>query len=492
MTASPTTKKIIIDSREFLRGMTTSKYTDDGFISADTNVGINLVAVPGAFYLQQSTTFVTPAEGTTGSLIASCSGAGLSGGQDNYYISNANKFYNYKDGVMTLGANGAGVKQYTSPNTDIIFYKESLYATSTVDITQLTLGAAYAITNFGTETWWTVTKGKLALNSLYPHPMLVYEDILWIANAVSLHKWDNTTATENALVLVDNSTITALGIDPGSGKMMIASTQGPNSSGNIPRINKISFWDGVSNKVLRAIIVDDMVTSIYSVGGTVYINYGQKLGYWNGSGITFLRKLKNVLYDSTYLTYKHRITNIDNTLYVIDGKSILAYESLQGGGPKVFYYAWGKPSIDAPLEIISHSQKDQLVIGYKFVSYLAVASISARTVTVGATIDTYFENIRTRWFKFPNKIRIKSIKVSFIDSIPNNTVPIAISAWKDQTSFINFWVSSVSGMSSYELEYIPVAGTLLDMEDFYISIGSGTPYYSAGIRKIVIYYDDVD
>lgn len=498
MTKVTSQEILVIDGKDFVRGMASGKYSYDGFISPEMYAGVNLTAKPGALFGQPAATDITPSN--SGVFVATAKGGGASVGlgyQNNYGVTNTSKFYNYNGTTMSLGVTGGAGKTYTDSKTDMIFYKENLYTTSTTDIT-LAVFTGYQITGCN-EVWWTGTKGKGSLSSVFPHPMVIFEDILWIADGPYLHKWDNTTATSQAFTLTDDQNITALGVDPSSGRMMIATTQGANASGTLPRMNKISFWDGTSSKVLRAVNVDSMVTSFQVVGGTVYVGYGRNIGYWNGSGISWLRTLSKIsAYSAPNLPYKHHMTAIENTLYVVDGKQVLAYESILAGYPKVFYYVYGAingtPGGPNTLNTIQDFGE-----GYLGISHTDGSSVNqfmkfpTRNISTGAGVDS-FQAVLTTFYTFKRNVRIKMVKMAFTEPITSGSSPWSLWAYGSDSSnpmTFNKPTAPASG-NQYELEFIPNSGTAKEFNDLQLYLIDGDSTYTAGIRKIKIYYDFVE
>ena len=492
-----TSKILTLSGRDFMRGMNSGQFFNDGFFSSNISRGINLINKPGAIYPQQIATDITPS--SPGRFAAGCKGGGASPGlgyKNNYFVTETGKFYSYNGTFLNNEVNGTSI--YNNPKSDIIFYKEAVYATSNSNIT-LSAMSGYSIISVN-ETWWTSTRGHISLSNVVPHPMLVFEDILWIADGLNLHKWDNTLSTPNALILTDDQNITALAIEPGSGRMMIATTQGANGSGTLPRINKIALWDGFSNKVLRSVIVDDMITAMYAVGGTVYITYGLNLGYWNGSGITFLRKLSKILgYSGLNLAYKQKITSQGNRLYVVDGTLVISYHSIIGSSPKVFYYAFGQTTnlINqvGSLNLIIDLGEDKLAISYigNGVSYFFVVNmvnaVDAAVANSGSVSWT------TEFFILDKPVIIRKIRIFYTSPIPPTVSPVGIIvSSSDQMEDVVFEYTSNNFLTEPQsvLDYIPRSSSKKELEDFSLRIVDGNSAYSAGIRKVQVYYDFVE
>jgi len=61
--------------------------------------------------------------------------------------------------------------------------------------------------------------------------------------------------------------------------MLISIVEQLNLSGTVNSLARVGYYNGFSNKLSKVVFVDEMVLAFYPVGGTVYITYGQKLGF---------------------------------------------------------------------------------------------------------------------------------------------------------------------------------------------------------------------
>ena len=225
-----------------------------------------------------------------------------------------------------------GSEQYNSlMKTQMVWYESEIFCANNTNIQKLT-----ATLSSMTENWWTVTAGGAALNSFHAHPMIVWNNRIYIGNNNSLAEWDGTTATDVKLSLPGDAII-SLGVDNSTGNLLIGTNSSYNASGTNKLISKIFVWDGTSIDPNRSITVEDRVTSFYTMGGITYVFYGTNLGYWNGQGITHIRRL-NIGYSSGSLIYYGKVTDLDGTLYIAEGENILAYGPITQGGKKIFYY----------------------------------------------------------------------------------------------------------------------------------------------------------
>lgn len=318
-------KQFTIDAADLVKGMSTGANVADGGFSNET-IGINPIASPGAYY-GMPTIFDRSTNLVNGNIIMTSGDATFTGAQK-FLGTDTGYFYSVDASYIPTQRQSAVAGTWVQGYSDMVQYSYGgnayTFATNTTNIARMTGSDLSALD----ATWWTGTMSKTALGTnpiggatgvTTAHPMLVFEDSLWIADFNKLHKFDGTIATYSFLTLPIDQTIIALGIDPSTGKMLISTTQGANAADTVPKICKVLIWDGFSTRPIRSIIVDDMVTAFQPVGGTVYTPYGLNLGYWNGSGVSFLRKLKNTIFDSAYLVYKQRITSIASNLYVMDG-----------------------------------------------------------------------------------------------------------------------------------------------------------------------------
>lgn len=474
-----------IGAKDFLDGMTSSETTIDGGFSATTPC----ISIQAELGVLRAAPAMTDRTSTTlnGNVIATCGDARVSDvGNDKNFVTDTGRFYSYKNNTATLRQTGAGGKTYSLPTTDIIQFKTDTFITSQTDIARLTQTDLTAPANW--ESWWTITQvavsGGTPLGSGYRHPMVVFENALWIADGSSLHKWDGTTATQSFLTLSSEQVIIALGIDPSTGKMLISINESYNAGDTIPAISKVLTYNGYSNKPDRAVVVDDMVTSIYPMGGTVFMCYGQKLGYWTGAGITFLRRFKNVTLNADYLVYKHKITNIGNTLYVADGVQILAFgETLPG--KKVFYYAQKTTDNNLPyITALAYVGNNQLGLFYYDGTNKKLMTFDVTYTSTSINAQTFY----SKRYQFPRPIQVRAIFVEYADGVANSTTPgtLALDSERlDSTTFSTLANSTGSTVYNTHLKYNGNA-KYRTLQLRY------THNISTGIKRFVIEYEVVE
>lgn len=359
---------LTIDNRNALKGMSQSPYSGEHGFSPDS-VSVNLLATPGV--VSPAAALTNKSTGVTGNLLAWT--PGIAGSSINgFMVSDDGVVYSINTSqVVTASSALSGT--YQTGTTDMEQFIDRVYITSTTDValikTDLTSGNAV---------WWSSTESNGVLTAGVRHPLQRFQDLLWIGDANSLHNIASSSSTnKGVLVLNADKEITALGVEPAGGLMLIATTQGANYSDTISSGNSVFTYDGFSATYTREYKVDGMVTAFKNVGGVTYVFYGgNKVGYWNGSGITFLRTLKNISFAGANLPYKHHSAGISNVLYIADGTQILAYgEVIQGS--KVWWYCGNNTVNSNIFNMIAPVGNNLLGLGFatnKFYTFDPVAT----------------------------------------------------------------------------------------------------------------------
>lgn len=329
-------KNIIkIDDSSFIQGMTSSDFSDDGGYSNASSY-LNPFITPGIMYSIPALSGYST--GLTGNIIASCEDPYL--GNNRYFLDDMGYYYTFNGSALTQKVQD-NVNTYTSGfgTVDFIPYNGNFYNT-----TNNGAGTSDDIVQYNgnvtvDKTWWSSTKSKTKLTGANRHPQVVFLSRLYTGNKNKLVLWDepNSLAVDALFTLDSGDSITAMAVHPNANRMIIAVSKGQNYSNTISTSSYIGVYDGYSTQFDQKIYVDEQINGFYPVGGTVFVTYGQNLGYFTGSGIKFLRKLKNVTLTGSSLDYKHHITNIGNILFVADGTQILAYGEIIQGQPSFHY-----------------------------------------------------------------------------------------------------------------------------------------------------------
>lgn len=476
---------IEIGAEELLKGMTSSSETNDGGFSSESS-GVNFNSDQDHLgVLYASASIVDKSTNLNGNIIATVSDPDSGVGVNRYLLTATGRFLSAdSSSVLTVRRTSAGAKTYSFPNSDIAIYKNALYATSDNDVTRAT--GANLVTTFD-ESWWDTTLALNPLTTGVRHPLLVFEDSLWVGNGNQLHKYDGTTATEGFLTLNTGLVIIALGIDPSTGKMLISASEGANGSDTLPRQCKIYVYDGFSNKPSRAIPVDDMVTEMYAFGGLSIMFYGQNMGYWNGSGIKFMRSMRRVLLSGVYLIYKHRVTNIGKTLYVADGINILAYEEILPGRGVFYFPKVVAESFNNYLDAIFNMGNNILGIGYDSTGSTPKFAVFDKTARTTGELSLY-----SKKYKFKRPMFVREVRVEFLDQVATTDTPGFITLKNENlTSVATTNLTNGSASSVFSLKAKANASTKFHTLQFIYS-NSGSTSIITGIRRFLITVDPAE
>jgi len=468
-------KTITVDAKDFVAGMSSSDEISDGGFSADTDQ-INIKAEVGVLHAPAAP--VDNSDNLTGYFISACPDPNYLG-DEKKFLDNEAAFYELDGSTITkqVTASSATFSEGTSSLTP--FWGNWYMSTQNNGGDDVVKWNGNATLD---EDWWSTLSG--ATSSLQPaaqRPLLVYEDRLWIADKEKLHNFDGTDPTVGKLVFDTFASITAMGIDPGSGYMLIAthSTGGSNASATKNGLAKIYIYDGFSDKPLRAIIVDGMVTAFYTLGGQTYVFYGNKMGYWNGSGITFLRQL-DVNWSSSTLVFPAHITNIDNTLYFVDGLRVIAYGEILPGR-KIFYPAFKQLTSAHTIRCITAISKDELGISYsdggssgKFVEF------SVDSVATSGNLA-----FKTNRYSFDRPVFIRSVYIETATAVANNdSVCLVYLNDETDTDTQSNVLQNLTGGNIYHIETDSFDKKVRSVQFKFVGQGAGI-----GFRRFIISYD---
>ena len=469
--------------------MSSSAEISDGGFSPDTD-GVNLTAVPGVIYAPALPT--DKSTNATGNIIASCEDP--SGNYQRILLSSDTtddgQLYSADgDGDLTVRGSEDATQNYVQGRADIVAYKGEVYFTSNEYVGRYS--------SIGSSN--TVAPQFFLFNSaLVPHPALVYEDNVYYGDGNLLRR--QTTAggaPATILTLSTGQIILALGIDPGSGKMLVSYVSQLNLSGTINTQSRVGFYDGQSDKLDRSVIVEEQITAFPVAEGVQYASYGRNLGYWNGSGVSFLRSFPSIAYDNTELLYKHHFTSIGSTLYFIDNLQIIAHGHITQGGPKVFWPVFKNLVNSNNLTYVSNLGNDLLSFSY--------ATSQHFTVSVTSVASTNTMVFFTNWFRFPRPIEIRSAFLEFSDAITSGVTPGVLTfnnrAYHGSTGALLSFTSLASSTGGATREtVIPIVPQIGNQATTGAQPTRGrsfrfrfaTDTVNIGAARIIIYYDPVE
>lgn len=320
---------IIIDGRTFMAGTSLNGYIGDAGISPDFK-GQNLFKDAGAIlYPQPAGTDLST--NLLDDPIAYCTDPTYLG-NDCFIVDEGGNFYTLSGSTLTKRQTDSTGNVYQFGTTDCVVFKGKFYATCQDDVIEIDSISTLATPDFA---WWTTTKGKAALETNYRHPLLVVEDTMLIFDKNKIHTWDGTTATAASLTLPDNANITAVEKHEDGIHVLVFTSETVNYSHTLKPLSKVYYVDTRSMQFVREVLIDDQTEGALNIGGQVFVTYGEKLGYMNGSSYEFMRKVS--LPPSIAAIYKYKMANLNGVLLVVDNNAVLAYGDVSGKG-KIFFY----------------------------------------------------------------------------------------------------------------------------------------------------------
>lgn len=455
-------QSIVIDKTIWKQSVSISDRHDDGGYSP-LKKGHNFEYSQGGILLPQAApTSITGGVVTDG--IVAMTGDPSFLGNDAYAVDEDGNFYTIDNGVTTLRQTD-GVKTYDWGNTDMKVFRGELFVTSTTDIANLN-GADLSSLD---HDWWTTTKGKTALQSTYRHWMEVVEDTLYITDENMLHTWDGTTATHNAFALPDMYNITAMIKATDGRTLMLFASETVDFSHTRRNAAKCFLIDTVNLEIIREIDIDAQIEGAINVGGVIYLTSGYSLGYWNGDGFSFLRKL-----ETSSRTYKHAMTKKDNTLYVRDGNAVLAYGNLGEGN--VFYYPFKHQTASNELNVIFYIGDNKL---------LTSADTSAQRLNL-IDFDTFADQAQweSNFYSFAGKVWIRRIEVQTETLESGGNITFSYVDKNNSASTMMTMTFASDGAISEKKAFCNI---FTDIAKFRVTFAAGN---TKGVLKIKIFYED--
>lgn len=393
------------DADDIVKGMSSSDNIQDGGFSPTTDA-VNLTTTPGVMYQPASPT--DKSTSLTGDMAVSVQNGTTLTAVDRIFLaidaaSSDGSYYYWNGSSLTLKRTDI-TNNYVFGRLAIICFANEFYATSNEAVIRWTADDSTFNVSF-----------KNFADSAAPHPAITYRNFAYYGDGNLLLRQDAAGAAPTTiLTLPTGEKITALGIDPGSGKLLISTSSGYNASDTIATQNKVYYYDGSSTESSKIVIVDELIQAFYNVGSTVFVTYAQNLGIWNGAGIQFLRHL-SISLDNTFLAYQGHITNQGSTLYVIDDTQILAYGPVRQKGDNVFYYVYKNNVNSNTVTHIAFLGSGILGIGFKDEKFYTFDTTSVASTNT----QTFFSNE----YVFPDQEWVRRARVFYKSTVSNNASP---------------------------------------------------------------------
>jgi hypothetical protein len=469
-----------IGAADFIKGVSSGADINDGGFSNETD-NVNLTANPGVLYAPAASVNSDTDSRLTGNIIASSPDMNVTSPTNRLLVTDDGKAYRYNGTKITAaGVALTAAKTWVAGFTDLVTFAGEAYATSKEAMTRWQNDDTI---DGGADYPYAFT------NQTVPHPELVYENNLYVADGNLLKVTPSAgVAPTTVLTLSADQIIIALGIDPGSGLMLISTTNALDISSTLTSINRLHWYDGNSLKSSKVAIIEDAILGFHCVGAIVFVGFSNNIGYLSGSGIQWLRRLNNVTADNTQLPYKHHMAHVANTFYVLDGKQVMAYGEVLAGR-KVWYPAWSNPVNSNKPTFLADVGNKKLGMGFATTKFYTFDTASV------ATIDSMM--LFSHKYVFPRPVFIRGIYIEYATSIANNDANRSLYylteaqgagfVFMQDPSATFTALKNTSGANAYFID-VPINGMLADkvrMLQFRYNVDTVNP----GLRRIVVAYD---
>lgn len=383
---------IIIDKKNFLRGMSSSDHVADAGFSPKS-LGIEVGALNGTApsygLLLPGRTGAEYSTNLADTVVASC--LYFASSVVNYFsVGDAGKLYrtNITNNAHTLLATESA-KTYDA-NSDIIVYNGEIFITSTTDITKSNLAGSVV-----DNVWWTSTKSKTALTAGVPHILFNYQGNLYITDGNKIHLWDGSTATEAKLTLPTGWIITSAVIH--RNEIYFGASFGTNNYAQKTPTN-FFIWDGYSPNWNREMVVycNNIDAAVSAPDGLYFFSEG------------FLYKTDGY----SYVPMKYILSVSRNWKQVCVKDGVIYFKTYQGVGA----YNPRLNSLYHPLYLAS--QDNIRVINISFVSYIDifVSSNKYYRYDTNSDVKTFYSNL----YDFAAPVFVRAVEVIFSEKMSAN------------------------------------------------------------------------
>lgn len=368
--------KFTIDAKDFVRGASeTDFYPDGGYSPADKGANLHYIKgllSPSMLLTAKAGTVYRPVAVTQSVDTADPVLLGANAANGDGYIYQ----FNASSGEATQKLTDS-TKNYELGISDIVYYKGNYYATSTTDVALIN-----SALNSINANYWTATLSLTALGATNPHPMLIFDDVLYIADGNLVHIFDGTDGTYSYFTLPTGVIITSWVIH--NNKIYIA------TRGLYPKM--VYIWDGTSPQLDDQFPIPETANSMYVYNGRLLLFMETFVGHWNG---VFLDPLFNCPANTVY---KHQVAQYQDRIYFTYGTHLVCYDGVS------FSYPYSN-SNSAPL---SSYAINFVYIGYLNYMVLNINNANYLTSTVSAEGVSYWRGNR---YEFPQNIYVRKFIV---------------------------------------------------------------------------------
>ena len=459
---------VTIDQADFLRGMSSGTHINDGGFSNAVE-GLNLKLVPGVVYAAATGVDSDTDNVLNGDIVASAPDHST---RVRLAVSSAGEAVSYNGTKLAAVHDTDSVNTYAAGFSHMANFGGETYYTSKQIAKQW---AGTATFDGGAGFPFTFA------NNNVPHPVLEFENNLFYGDGNLLLRQTSTgTAPSTLMTLSADQVIIALGIDPGTGRLLISTTTNwdTNGTGVNTGINKLHWHDGSSNKSTKTVIIGNQILSFETVGSTTYVGYGKNLGFVSGSGVQWLRDLNNVRYFQNELPYQNKITSAGNILYISNNLEVLAYGEVQAGR-KIFWTVLTQKKSSASIKALftagNVASSDTIKLG---ISY-STNQFDTYDLTSISDVDKF--DFPTNVYSFERPVHIKNIYLEFKDALTSTSnLTLTIT---NQDANVNTVTIPISETSTRTIR--KTQGFHTKYETFKFRIEDSTN--NAGLKRIIVY-----
>ncbi len=374
---------ITLTPKDVIKGESTADWVSDRGFSPDS-YQLNLTKIRGLIHFIEGGTDRGGAT-LTGNVIAYAYDKNFLG-NDLYYLDDEGAFYTL-DGPTLTKRQTSTADTYQLGTSDMLQFKGSTYATGQGRVAKLDNSDLTTIDSG----WWT------GLQSSYRHPLEVVEDTMYIADKNEIHTWDGTTSTAAAITLPTDVNVTSLRKHSNGRDLIAFCGLTANFSHTLGASGRIYIIDTVLKDWTREIELESQVEGSRNVGGVIYVTYGMNVGYFNGDGLSFIRKLA-----TSGTTYSHSMGSMESVLLVRDGLNVLAYGDLGLG--KVWWNLFRNVANSASVSTVAY--KGDNVVTFTYANSGAGICLEIDFDNIGGNGILYLNK-----YFFENEVIIRKIEI---------------------------------------------------------------------------------
>ncbi len=446
--------------KEIVLGESKSEWIGDGGFSPDS-YGLNLLKKRGALYFIDGGTERGGAGVTlTGNIICAAYDKNLLG-NDLYYLDDEGAFYTYNGTTLTKRQT-VTADTFQLGTSDMLQFLGSTYATSQTRIVKLDNSNLTTVDS----SWWT------GLTTSYRHPLERVEDKLYIGDVNLVHTWDGTTSTSAAITLPTDVNITSLRKHPDGRTLLAFCGLTANFSHTLGLGGRVYYIDIVTKRWTREVDLDVQVEGSRVVGGVIYVTYGKNIGYFDGNGVIFLKKLS-----TSATTYSHNLIAFEDILVTRDGTYVLMFGDLGAGRVWWRCFSSGTQAVNN--------------VAYKGNNVLMVAYSDGGSA--GLLYEVDFANIGITGVLYSNRyIFEQEVKISRIKVLHDLSAPAGTTRFQFQTRDHDNTNNLVFFDRTYNSESVNVSREELDIQRDIFQWFLSPQNDDLGFYKIRFNYDVVE